>query len=318
MNFIANTLGISVKKVEHNYINSFPYYLIDSYNFQEIYLDSVKCTFISLKNDIQNIATIKKNIQKIQQIVKNPVVLELDNITKYRCDALIKEKIPFIVNGKQLYLPFLGIYLQDKFSTEYKPIEKFNPLTQVILFEYIYKCLEAKNVVELSSNDLTKFNLSSMSISRAFKQLEDTNIIISKKYGVNKVIYTNQTPKDLYNKSMPYLINPIRRTVYVDKENLSQLEVKALSGLSQLSNISMLNPPKVITYATYTVPKVKVYSELINSDSQIELEIWKYNPTVLIENGSIDVLSLISSLSSNLDERVQIIIDDLLNNLWNN
>lgn len=318
MNFITEALGVSFKIINHNGIPDFPYYITDNYILKNVLIDNLNCILISPKIDIQNISIIKNNVEKIRQMVKIPVILELDTITKYRCDILIKEKIPFIVKNKQIYLPFLGIYLQEKFSTEQKKIEKFIPSTQVILFRYIYKCLEVNNTIELSSSDFENLNFSNMTISRAFNQLEDTNLMISKKYGVSKVIYTNLTPQELYNQAEPYLINPIRKIIYIDKKNLLHLENKVLSGLSQLSNISMLNPPKIVTYATDRIPKFKTYTQLDSFNHQVELEVWKYKPNILTENETIDTLSLISSLRSNADERIQTIINDLLKNIWHN
>lgn len=44
-----------------------------------------------------------------------PVVFVFDKMDCYHRDAFIHAHLPFIVVGIQLYLPFMGIYLQEKY-----------------------------------------------------------------------------------------------------------------------------------------------------------------------------------------------------------
>ena len=45
------------------------------------------------------------------------------------------------------------------------------------------------------------------------------------------------------------------------------------------------------------------------------IEIWKYDPKLLSHTGTVDKLSLYLSLKDNDDERVQIELDNLLNDI---
>ena len=42
----------------------------------------------------------------------------------FQKEYLIREKIPFMVDGKQIYLPFLAVYLQERCSAEKIPREE--------------------------------------------------------------------------------------------------------------------------------------------------------------------------------------------------
>lgn len=91
------------------------------------------------KKNLDQIASVRKHIAKIQKMEALPVVIVLENLKRNQRNYLITAKIPFIVPFKQLYLPFMGIVLQEKFSSEIIPVEKFQPSAQVIFFYYLYQ-----------------------------------------------------------------------------------------------------------------------------------------------------------------------------------
>ena len=45
-------------------------------------------------------------------------MLVLRELSFRQKEYLIREKIPFIVDGKQIYLPFMAVYLQERCSAE--------------------------------------------------------------------------------------------------------------------------------------------------------------------------------------------------------
>ena len=47
-----------------------------------------------------------------------------------------------------------------------------------------------------------------------------------------------------------------------------------------------------------------------------EVELWKYDPQILGNNGAVDTLSLAMSLVSRTDERVEEALDDMMEEMW--
>ena len=153
-----------------------------------------------------------------------------------------------------------------------------------------------------------------MTITRAVRQLEETGLVTVTKNGVNKIIASNLTGRELFEKAKPYLINPIRRKV--GKSDLNTHMAKA--GILALSEMTMINPSFPNTYAIesqYT-SGLKTLNELFDAQNQVELELWKYNPLIFGSNGCVDPLSLSMTLSDETDERVELMIEELLNKLW--
>lgn len=79
-----------------------------------------KMIFLYPKTELEQIEVLKKHIARIQKNENLPVVLVLKELSFRQKEYLIREKIPFIVDGKQIYLPFMAVCLQERCSAEKK------------------------------------------------------------------------------------------------------------------------------------------------------------------------------------------------------
>lgn len=114
MEYIEQLLSIKIKRRKFNYASKLPIFLTNIYAFSSVTLGNHTCVFIKPKEKLGHTSSIKKHIAMIQQLTEAVVVLELASITNYRRQALITNRIPFVVPGKQLYLPFLDVALSEK------------------------------------------------------------------------------------------------------------------------------------------------------------------------------------------------------------
>ena len=158
--------------------------------------------------------------------------------------------------------------------------------------------------------------LTPTSISRASKQLEAMKILKAKKAGVQKILFSDASPQELFTRAEKFLLNPVKRTVYVPKK---MIEEKLLeSGYSALSEYSMLNTPSVPCYASDKISQWNrcMTNDLQDSDSQVAVEMWRYNPQKLSKTKMVDKISLALSLREDTDERVEEAVEEMLNTLW--
>lgn len=93
-------------------------------------------------------------------------------LTYRQKESLLREKIPFIVDGRQIYLPFMAVYLQERCNAEKKSWEGILPSAQMLLLHFIYGGARELSTSQ-AANDL---KLTPTSISRASKQLEKNGI----------------------------------------------------------------------------------------------------------------------------------------------
>lgn len=158
--------------------------------------------------------------------------------------------------------------------------------------------------------------LTPTSISRASKQLEEMGLLHIKKAGVQRILQSEDSPKMLFQKAEDTLLNPVKRTVYIPKE-LAGTDLLE-SGYSALAECSMLNAPNVKCYATERISQWKdvMTNSLQDSQGQVAVEMWRYNPRKLTTQNIVDELSLALTLREDADERVEEAVEEMLNELW--
>ena len=170
---------------------------------------------------------------------------------------------------------------------------------------------------ELSTSQAAKdLKLTPTSISRASRQLEEMGLLHIRKVGVQRIMQSEDSPKTLFQKAGDKLLNPIKRTVYIPKE-LVETELLE-SGYSALAEYSMLNTPNVRCYAAERISQWKdvMTNSLQNSQVQVAVEMWRYNPRKLSTRNIVDELSLALALREDADERVEEAVEEMLNELW--
>lgn len=312
MDYISSTLGIKVAYETWELESRLPYFMIDKYRMQAAYLADVKALFLYPNAELDQIGAIKKQILRIQKIENIPVVLILDKMTRQRRQYLIEAHIPFVVEGRQLFLPFLGVALQDRFDTEIKPWETLQPSSQVLLLYFIYQ-----NQGRIYTSDAVKaLGFSAMTITRAAKQLEMTGNFRMEKEGGKKALIADLPGRDLFEKIRPFLVNPVRKIIYIEHDEVTPEMI--LSGDSALAKKSMLNMPAIRCYSIDSKlgKELQGSERLLDADRQIRLEFWKYAPQLLAEGETVDTLSLALSMMESKDERVEEAIDEMLDHLW--
>ena len=314
MNYIADTLGVEISAEPWCGSAELPYFLADRYSFQKVSVSGVSCIFIKPVGELDTLTVIKKHLAKIRETEPLPIVLELSGISAQRRKSLISARIPFVAPGCQLYLPFMGVALTERYTSETPPKETLMPSSQLLLFYYLYM-----KEPELQTNGMDKkLNLSAMQISRAIRQLRSLSLITVRKDGVQIVLRGNVSHAELFERSAPHLLNPVRKRIYAEDGKL-QLGLP-LSGLSALSERTMLGLPTVKTVAFYGKSvELAGTDELIDSEAQTEVEIWKYDPSLLSDRpGLADPLSLAVALRTTEDERVQQAIEEMLKDVLAN
>ena len=311
MKYLENTLSIKVTCRDWPEQSSLPYFMTDRYRFQIALLGKVNALFVYPTTEMESISTIKKHFALLAKAASIPPVLIMEKCTARQRKALIDNNLAFIVKDQQIFLPFMGVLLQETFPVQANAKPKLLPAAQMLLFYYIYS-----KERELPMNLFPeKLQLSAMSISRAVKQLEETGILTTYKIGVNKIITSDLYGQELYNMSEELLRSPVKKQGYLEKASIAQSHK---AGLTALSEYSMLNPPTVETIALKKLPDKSMQLErsLTDADAQQCVQIWIYDPQILTSNDCVDVLSLHQSLKSETDERIQSELDGLLEKFW--
>ena len=303
---IDNIFGLSIRYKPWDKKSILPLYIVSNYQFYTAYIENIRCIVIIPIEELPTLPSLKKQIQKIRVIDDVPVVLYSKTISFYRRKSLLENHIPFITD-KQTFLPFIGTLLVDEKEPE-KIKDKFVYSTQLLFLAYMYNHEKKVYVSDLSKS----LPFSAMTLSRAVKQLEMTDLFLVYKDGVNKVIESKYSHKELFERIQHYLLTPVRQVGYMNQSLVTDYMV--LSGESALSEMSMLNPSRIRTYAVYEkdFDKTQLIDELIDSEVQVKVEIWAYDPQLFTHTNIADTLSIVLSLKENKDERIEEVLEDIL------
>lgn len=303
---IDNIFGLSIRYEPWDKKSILPLYIVSNYQFFTAYIENIRCIVIIPIEELPTLPSLKKQIQKIRVIDDVPVVLYSKTISFYRRKSLLENHIPFITD-KQTFLPFIGTLLVDEKESE-KIKDKFVYSTQLLFLAYMYNHEKKVCVSDLSK----RLPFSAMTLSRAVKQLEMTDLFLVYKDGVNKVIESKYSHKELFERIQHYLLTPVRQVGYMDQSLVTDYMV--IAGESALSEMSMLNSSRLRTYAVYEkdFDKTQFIDELIDPEVQVKVEIWAYDPQLFTHTNIADTLSIVLSLKENKDERIEEVLEDIL------
>ena len=311
MEYLNQVLGIRVA-YKDDFPDSLPNYIDARYRVQRVTLDGKPAVFAYPTEELEAVSTVKKHLQRIAKTGDAPVILVPDHLTYRQKEYLLREHIPFIVDGKQIYLPFMAVYLQERGDGEMLDISHMLPSAQMLLLFYIYHgCGEL-----LTSQASVELGLTATSISRASRQLQEMGLIQTEKRGIQKVICSDKTPEKLFSIARESMCSPVKKTIFVPKSEIK--EILLMSGYSALSEYTMLNPPLTETFAAGSVAAwIKTASgKLQSTDDQCAVELWRYDPKKLSKGNCVDRLSLVLALSNDRDERTEEAVQEILTDLW--
>ena len=268
-----------------------PLYFLEFYKMYEITLLGV--TFLLAKEVRSPASTnaLKKHAIRLCSLTDLPVAFLFKSLSRYRMQSMVSNRIPFMLEDAQMFLPFLGINVKQLKECIQKVEKcKFSPSTQLAYLYFLYR-----ENVEMNATRLAKeLNVTTMTASRALQHLYEVELVqcrISGKTGRSKEYRKIEDPQ-FFKRGKEFLCSLAQLTMI----NGPEYSIRAI-GQNQFS------------YMQETI----VRDEAMVKDMKLaELQIWAYDPLLFLVDGHVDPLSLYLSLMDVKDERVDIALEDML------
>ncbi len=242
-----------------------------------------------------------KKISLLEQRLNALVILVAEKAVSYKVTRLTKYRINFIIPYKQMFLPSLLMSFRKETANELP--EHITPITQMLILYH----LEVEAIHGMDTHRLAdRLRVSYSSINRAVRWLYERGLITLTNEKV-KLIEVSETKKDLWEKVLPLLENPIEEIVFTDS-NLNALQ----AGINALSEYTMINREQ---HECYALTRAELNSLQVPTDKRFGnnvIQIWRYSPSLLSGTNTVDKLSLYLSLKDLDDERIQIELDNLI------
>lgn len=315
--YLNDTVGLSthLATLPKNEVGALPFHLRDSYRLHAWTFHDRNLALAELRDgDNLTPGQIAKQIELLERTLNRRVVLLATELSASHRRRLIEHKVPFVVPGKQLYLPDLLIDLRENFppSSAKRRRTTILPSAQLLLFFHLLrKSLDGKNLTELSD----ELGYTPMSVMRAVDSLEAVDLCATQQPGRDRKLAFQLPARELWQKSLPYLKTPVEREALVADIPNGAETLRA--GISALSDLSMLADDRVPTYAVDRtqyrtwIREGRVREQPFVEHAIAKLQLWKYPPKTLTTTGMVDTLSLYVSCLPFADERSQMAVAQL-------
>ena len=259
--------------------------------------------------DDAGLVMLRRDRAGVEKMTGLNCAIFLDRTTFYIKEKMMEEGIPFVIEGKQVFLPFIGYLLSKENERELAPVHLISFLTQKMLLMAIY---ERWNEVKVSGA-AKRMGVSTKSASRCFDELEYLNIDVLGMKGKSRVINIPNDRKQLWQQIERMLRNPVIRRFILRKD--MKLEKKA--GISALCEYSLLSDN---AYLTYAVTKKELKASGVTEEKQVS-ELEEIGCAVLELGYFIDfsgkglqdpLIVVLSLTGEEQEERIDISINEML------
>lgn len=312
--YLKNTLDINVQPKKWNGAAKLPFFLRNIYTFFKVFIFETPCLVMVAKDETgQTPVTIRKHLLLVKKKWTHEVIYVQRKVTAYNRKRMIEHKLPFVIPGNQMYLPFLGIELREYFKKIRNTDRRWSPSTQTVVLLVLLHDGELRFTPKELAYSL---GYTAMTMTRALDELEEAGLGKIAMEGRERVLRFDQNKKKLWENSLETLRSPVKKRLWVKHSLKNKFGIKA--GLSALAFYSALaqpaNPVFAINGMKWKRMKDNKNIQLLDiaEPDACELEIWRYPPELFAIDGVIDRLSLYLSMQTNDDERVESALEEMM------
>ena len=312
-----NVLGLPLQLEELEVKDKLPLAFMGDYDFYRGKILNKEFLVFHFKGDYLSIPRLQKHFEIIPRFlgITVPCSLWLDKVSSARREHLINNAIPFFVDEKMVFLPFLGTQLEKRQDAALKPLaDKFTTAEQCV-FLWILHNKTSECPINRIRNDL---KLSQATVARAMLLLMQYGLLTFRGKGTRKKYFRIEA-KQFWETGKKYLQTPVQKRFFLEDIALIRTMEAFTAGEDALAEMSMLEVPEHQCKAVYKKSfdqlkgSVAASPDMLRSENYVIVELWNYDPGLFAKtcpdssskSGIVDIFSLYASLE-NLTEDVRI------------
>lgn len=323
VSYLRQVLGENAVRMAPSQIaTQLPYFIQDTYDVLPCSLLGHPLTFACAKGRLPMTAQqISQHTRQIVELFQTPVIVALSEIAPGERKQLIQHGVAFVVPGRQLFAPSVGMILSERYGTEpQRAAQVSSPATQALLIWFLNQrpVSDTWHPFEVAA----ALGYAGMTATRAVRELLQFDLFELQERGRAKHLKLTDSRRVLWEKAKPCLRSPVMKTLWTYDRSILDVADARFAGESALARLSMLNEPPQ--------PVIAITSEAVQQAGQedvsfepreladaVVVQVWRYIPSMLAKEKIVDPLSLWLSLKDNLDDRIQMALDDIEGNfLW--
>ena len=145
LEFLKSIFGENVTIKSYEYPINTPAYIRDNYNLQLLSWNEYRCALLSPNSHFWRLPSLKKQFINFRSLCNVPCALYLNGLTAQQRRNLVENRIPFVAESQQVYLPFWGCFFQEKCVPASVVEDTMAPGTQLV-FLYMYYNVQNRNM----------------------------------------------------------------------------------------------------------------------------------------------------------------------------
>lgn len=247
--FIEKALHQRIELIPYEEADGLPLSLSLGYSLYQMRILGQQCILASPKEET-NLSDIRKQVGRIEALTGQRCVVYLYNTTYYARNKMLDEGIPFVWDQRQIYMPFLGVLLQENDARQIPRCTEISFLTQRLLLTALYDTWNGVNATSAAA----MLDVSKMSITRAYDEIEALSIPVLVKEGRIRRIQMPTSRREIWQMIGPFLRDPLIREYHMEAD----VGGRWRSGISGLACLSMLQDN---VYSTYAMTRKEIESQ---------------------------------------------------------
>ncbi len=264
-------------------------------------------------------AEVEKHLKLARSALGPDVAFVFLTLPTFDRKRLIQRRIPFVVPGRQTYLPVALIDLRENPKGGQRlpdePKEQLSAPAQVVLLYHLQRKRDSGEWPLSKWVDVLGYSRSTL--TRVHKELSTASLCRTEASGRHVTLVFPRQRRELWESALPHLASPVRTRsrARVQDEGLQIFE----AGMTALARLTMIGPDREKVYAMSSAAfeAAREDRKLVRTDypeeNTVQIERWKYAPGLLSpDNQMVDRLSLYLSLKDDHDERTQAALTELL------
>ena len=290
-------------------VSTLPLYLHQRYEFFLLDLFGRRCILARENPPTGELSPTEygHEVTQLKQRLHEDVVLVLTKLPSYVRNRFVRQRIPFIVPGTQMFLPMLMIDLREQFPKSNDRMRStLSAVSQlVVIYQILKESLDGTPLGQIA----TRIGYSAMTLSKAQDELQAAGLCEVIRTWRTVSLHFTSRGRALWKRAEPLLTTPVRRRLWI---RWGQPRARAvLAGTTALSRVSMVEDDRVPTYAmrdrdlSVAMDKGEIFGCGGPEEAEARMEAWKYDPWVLADNDLVDRCSLYLSLRQSTDDRIQ-------------
>ena len=248
------------------------------------------------------------HVRLLEDALGLKVALGLHVVPSYVRNRLVRKGVPFVVAGRQVFLPFLAVDLKERQPRLHQPTrEKLTaPAQAVLLCHLLDLTVEGAPLREVAE----QLGYSAMTLSKVAAELQAHDLATTPRSGKARLLEFPLPRRELWEKALPVLASPVRNTLFV-RGRAAARKIGVVAGLAALARYTAIAGGPLTVFAVWrNTLREALHSNAIvecqvPEDADAVIEAWTYDPLRLADIETVDRLSLYLSLRASEDERVQ-------------